>query len=418
MLFAGKTLQQISEADLTNLIGVTRENESVDFKEFAYPQPPEDQLPADQRERERIKNEWKVDLCSDLSALANASGGWIICGMKEQGGLATELCGLGTQINAEREIARLGQAANSGIEPPITGVAFQAINLQDETKSKVILIHVPRSFRAPHRVKATRKFHVRRSGRNDEMNLDELRASFNLSESLVERIKTFRLDRTHALEDNDEGELPLLLGEGVKLVLHVVPLSFSAPTSSVDLSPFQSNTSAAWVANDGYYGNRYFNFDGVLIRDSHLRNGLPTEYTQIFRNGAIEYVEAFHQEIVDESSVVHLGWVERDSLTHLERGLRTQQNLGIDMPVVVMLSLLGIQSFRLMAYGRDEFTRRPFLSEPLKRDKLLFPDVLVNSYSEDIRTIIKPVFDVAFQAGGWARSSSYDENGNWIRNEC
>ena len=117
--------------------------------------------------------------------------------MKEKGGIASELCGLGNNLNVEREIARLEQSANVGIEPPISSLRFQAISLQDETKAKAIIVHIPRSFRGPHRVKATRKFHVRRSGRNDEMNIDELRTAFILSDSLVEKIKAFRRIRVN-----------------------------------------------------------------------------------------------------------------------------------------------------------------------------------------------------------------------------
>ena len=44
MLFIGKAIQQLTEADLISLVGVTREGEAVDFKKRAYPPPPDDQL--------------------------------------------------------------------------------------------------------------------------------------------------------------------------------------------------------------------------------------------------------------------------------------------------------------------------------------------------------------------------------------
>ena len=72
MIFVSKSIQNITENDLGSLIGTESEGEAVDFKEFAYPPPLDNQLPTDQKEKERLKNEWKVSLCTDLSAFANA----------------------------------------------------------------------------------------------------------------------------------------------------------------------------------------------------------------------------------------------------------------------------------------------------------------------------------------------------------
>lgn len=412
MLFAGKTLQQISEADLINLIGVTRENESVDFKEFAYPQPPEDQLPADQRERDRIKNEWKVDLCSDLSALANASGGWIICGMKEQGGLATELCGLGTQVNAEREIARLGQTANSGIEPPIAGLAFQTINLQEETKSKVILIHVPRSFRAPHRVKATRKFHVRRSGRNDEMNIDELRIAFNFSESIVEQIKEFRSSRIDVLITDGHEDVPVRLANGALLVLHLVPLTMANPGARVTFQSFEFASQAFGVDGNWSYANyARYNLDGVLVPDRSDAQGETEWYYQVFRNGACEYVETLDYS----DKMLPLGTLEAYVKQALKYLMLFQKNLGVELPSVVMLTFVGVKGYGLKPAIKGLWGSAAEPStDVITKKNLVLPDVVLDDFTSDPAVILKPVFDVLWNAGGWTGSLNYDENGSFI----
>ncbi len=292
MLFSGKSIKEISEADLLGLIGTSKEDQAVDFKKSAYQQPPDSELPTNQGERNKVKNRWKVDLCTDLSAFANANGGWIICGMKEEGGTATELCGIGASINTEHEIQRLEQCAMRGIEPPLPRIEFRPIDLQDGEKA--IVIHVPRSFRAPHRVHETSRFHIRRSGRNDEMNMDELRAAFNLSESLVNRVKSFRKERVEALSERKQEEIPVLLADGPAIVLHTVPMTFSDPTGYIDLSAFHSRNYPMWVFEKALH-NGQFNLDGYVRPNGRIDSTIPLSgYVQMYRTGIVESVSLLH----------------------------------------------------------------------------------------------------------------------------
>jgi len=154
-LLGNKPLEQLAEDDLQKLVDTEIESRYIDYKEKIYAPPPDAQLPLEQSERKRVKDRWKIELCNDVSSFANAAGGWIICGVLEDGGIATDVCGLGTNIDIEQEIARLEGAIFSGIEPSIPGLQFQSVTLQDAQKGNVLLIRVPRSYRAPHRVKET-----------------------------------------------------------------------------------------------------------------------------------------------------------------------------------------------------------------------------------------------------------------------
>lgn len=410
MIFGAKTIGEIDENDLLRLIGTSNESQAVDFKEFAYPSPPEDRLPNDERERNIARNKWKLDLCKDLSAFANAAGGWIICGMKEKGGIATELCGLGVSVDGERVIARLEQCANSGIEPAISGLSFRIIQLQDEARSKVMLIYIPQSFRAPHRVKEISKFHIRRSNRNDEMTVDELRRAFNLSESLSERIKNFRKERVEAIDVNSEHEdLPVLLESGPYLILHSVPLAFSDIGSAVHLRSRKFANDAFEDDGQRDYFMQYasFNIDGLVMPAPPNKDNLCEDYFQVYRSGVIEYVQARFEY---SEKLIPLNELENETLGKLSIALKMQRNLGIEPPLIIMLSLLGVKGYRLKPIPTYRVEPRP-----LRQNVLLIPDIVFEDYGSDIKIVIRHVFDILWNAGGFNRSDSYDSDGNWIR---
>ena len=106
MPFGQKPANQISEADLLALIEAkTSEGKEIDYKK-------ELPGPSDRDRREYLY---------DVSSFANTLGGYLIFGMDEAAGVATEIPGL-AGINPDNEIRRLEEMARDGIRPPITGI--------------------------------------------------------------------------------------------------------------------------------------------------------------------------------------------------------------------------------------------------------------------------------------------------------
>jgi hypothetical protein len=45
---------------------------------------------------------------------------------------------------------------------------------------------------------------------------------------------------------------------------------------------------------------------------------------------------------------------------------------------------------------------------------LLLPEVIVENYDIKVDDVLKPQFDLIWNACGFQRSLNFDENGNWI----
>ena len=398
MLLHGKAIDSLTEDDLLALIG-TEEDKTIDFKGHGY------------RYTDPKDDRWKGELLTDVTSFANADGGWIVCGMAENEGTATELIGL-SEINPDEERRRLEQCINTGIEPLIHGLRVRIIDLPS-AEGRTIVFYIPRSLTAPHRVKATRKFHVRRSNWNDEMNMDEVRAAFNLSSSYVEQIRSFRSQRLQALANNNLEELPVLLTDGYRMVLHVVPLLFSEPSSQVDLSVFGSRTPPRWVHQTYFHYGRH-NLEGFVRPNGNAPASTPLGgYIQVFRNGAIEAVETGSTHQQGDRPLIGLTSIENFALENLGTCLPIQQNLGITPPLVIMLSLVGVKEHVFINYIGARFN----IDHPpvtIWRNIIVTPDVVVENYPDkNMTSALKPAFDMLWNAAGWPRSMSYDSDGNW-----
>lgn len=147
MSLRNKQLDSITEADLQELVSnKVREVKTVEYKQA---------LPGNSDGERR-------EFLYDVSSFANASGGDLIYGMKEDDGVASEVSGL--QVgNVDNEILRLESIIRTGIEPRIPGLSVHPVPLQ--SAGVAIVIRVPRSFALPHVVKygGSFKFYSRNS---------------------------------------------------------------------------------------------------------------------------------------------------------------------------------------------------------------------------------------------------------------
>src|SRR6185436_19332324 len=117
--------------------------------------------------------------------------------------------------------------------------------------------------------------------------------------------------------------------------------------------------------------SRKVNFDGIASVTS--RSGELDSYVQLFHNGAIEAVNGsyFHQS--DGKMYIPItGW-EDQLIEHVPNYLNMQRDLGVDLPVYVMVSLLAITGYKFVLndyYARSE-------GDEIDRDELLVPAVEV-----------------------------------------
>ena len=90
----------------------------------------------------------------------------------------------------------------------------------------------------------------------------------------------------------------------------------------------------------------------------------------------------------------------------LERYMRVQEKLGVEPPLFVMLTLLGVAGYRLDQSDFDDHT--------IDRSDLIIPEVRVDEFSSNPHEVMRPIFDSIWNAAGWFRDMNYDEDGKWI----
>lgn len=349
----------------------------------------------------------KKEFLADVSSFANASGGDIVYGMREEQGAAAELVGL-TNANMDGERLRLEEIVRNGITPRIPGILIKVVTLDASTAALVIRIR--RSFAQPHMVtfKGTSRFYSRNSAGKYQLDVAELRTAFQLSGSFAERARNFRAER---LSNVVASETPVKLQDPPVAVLHLVPASAFDPGTRIDISSLagQADRLRPMIDYGGFSVPRH-NFDGLFSHASS--EGLASSYGQLFRSGAVEAVLADVKNTERENKkMLPLGWLEKHLIDVLPVYLRAQRDVGVEPPVFLMLSLLGVSGYYISTDG--SYRLRRYDQSPIDRDALLVPEIALENFEQDASQMLRSAFDAVWNAAGWLRSMSYDDAGIW-----
>lgn len=389
-----KPLNDLTEDDIQHLITEeVREGKQLEYKEA---------LPGD-------KDDDKKEFLADVSAMANASGGDIIFGVKEQrdengkstGILTDPLIGL-QDINPDFEIRRLENLLRDSVKPRILGVSFKAIPLSNG--NIVLVLRVPRSWTPYHVVdfKKTWRFYSRNEAGKYPMDVMEVRNAMIMADTLTQRLQQFRLERLAKIAAD---ETPISMAVGAKIVLHIMPLSMVDPTRQIDIAKLKPEDSRMRLLCC-YGRDTRLNVDGRLVFDKWEN---ATDYTQFFRSGAIEAVNTTLLSTKNERRSIPSVALEQKMVNAVENYLELLRDLGVGTPIVLGVSFLGVKGYMLAVNERFSF-HDVF---PIDRDNLVLPETVVEDLSTPAPTVLRPTFDMVWNACGLPRSLNYDETGGW-----
>jgi hypothetical protein len=389
-----KPIDRIEKADIESLIanGVA-EGRTIEYKQV---------LPGS-------KDSEKKEFLADVSSFANAAGGDLFFGIEEQRDSDDKPTGIPADVpgvampNTDAEILRLENIIRNGIGPRIAGIRFRSVG--GFANGPVLLIRIPRSYAAPHMVvfQESSRFYSRNSRGKYPLDVGEIRAAFALSESLPERVRRFRDERLARIIAD---ETPVTLPPCPKVVLHLFPVTTLDPATHYDLTRFEHRPDDLPPLAGGGIRFRY-NLDGIVTYIPPLGNSPCDGYVQLFRNGTIESVESHMLFAQAEEKLIPHAHLESRLISCLRAYLTAQQTLGLEPPIVLLLSLLGVRGYRI-GVGPFRDTK-----PPIDRDAVLLSDVLVEDFSADSAAILHPVFDGVWQAAGWRGCLNYDAQGKW-----
>lgn len=379
-----KPIEDIKFADLEALIrNRVSESRRLEFKRDHYGR----------------KDEDKKEFAADVSAMANAQGGDLIIGISEENGVASELTGIAA-TDPDALILAITESLRSSIEPPIPEI--RVVWIEKSPRHGVIIVRVPRSWSAPHRVTVAKdsRFFIRDENGKHPMSVDELRRSFLFGTEIESRLRSFRAERIKLLTVN-EGPLAIA-ADGPRMIVHVVPLASLTDPPQIEFDPRRAGIGP--LGGGGW--SQMFSVDGpVSYSGPEERFETVRAFTTFFRNGIVEAVGAVYAGERNGRKIIDLAGVEQDAERLLRQCAKEYEHYRIGPPLYFMVAVIGVRGF-----SADVDGWHGGLAFPHRSDNVLLPELRLEAaqLAGNPVEVLRPIFDLLWNAFGQRGSPKID----------
>ena len=392
-------LDQVDAARLEALrVGGVREGRQLEYKEA---------LPGNGDDDKR-------EFLADVTSFANAAGGDLIFGLREQRdaegrptGEIDAVVGL-PGLNLDAEQLRLEALIRGGIAPRMPPVTFHEV--RREPDSPCLLLRIPRSWAGLHMVtfKNLSRFFSRASGGKYQLDVHEIRTGFVAAETAYDRLRRFRAERVTRVVAL---ETPTPVGAGPKLIFHALPISpfEEAWARFLSMKEHKEHEVVGFLRPIGGTPRTWrFNLDGHILHT--LRDDLSRQcYTQLFRDGGIEVVSGGVLARDEQRGGFHASGMEREVISGFSRYEEFWRAVGVTPPLLVGLALSGVNGWKVLRgpYGLGD------VDGAFDRDVVMPPEIVMLDLATPADIVLRPLFDFIWNGGGWPASPNYPD-GRWV----
>ncbi len=369
-----------------------------DLQSLQLDEVPEGKTLEYKRELPGESSEERKKLLRTVCSFANTEGGDLLYGVEARDGIPVALSGI--EVGSEDVLRlRIENTIRDSIQPRIAKLELRFFPV-DASRS-ILVMRVSKSWNAPHRLSQDGHFYGRNSAGSYPLDIGEIRQVFTLSETVPDRIRSFRADRLIKI---GSGDAPIPIESGGTMVLHLVPLSAFTSVQS-ERPAFNSNERLVFSPFGISQWSLNVNLEGYIAFES--RQYASSSYTQLFRTGIVEAVTVFSP--INGESGLSPGWIEKEIIDALPRMITALIKKQVSPPFYVFLSFLKVRGYKLFM-PQSIFRAQETLND---RDNLTLPEVVIEQPEINAASVMRPAFDAMWNAFGFEGSSNYDDAGNW-----
>lgn len=438
-----KPISQLNEEDIKSLI----ENKEGESSILEYKQ-----------EINGAEHE-KKEISKDVSAIANAEGGYLIVGIQEVDGRASATVGTPKFIGRQPVEVWIENILISNIRPKIA-ITPKVITLTSIPDRVIVVVHIPQSLRRPHMVIAGGRnaYYVRHNYQATYADEHEVRSMFLESKSLGDEMKTFLVSRhlndttdkrfaiTHPLSIQlartlrQTRELPKNFG-GNPFVLFAVCPRYLEERVDIASSDFRS-----WLdTNDkiNLFGLNidFLGYEKIVSADSIYsakeiqsedeRKRLPYRYVDVFRNGYVE--NGISSELMwpheNLGLMFQIAYFTVAFWLFMKFVRNLYEHIGYLDEITLIIALADVENVTLHGFGKKNEKTKWFQPYDFLRglDKIptcrqknvkIERNIIASDLNdENIEKIVKDISKRVSNAFGESIAKCFDDDGNFDKNQ-
>lgn len=338
----------------------------------------------------------KREFLRDVASMANASGGDLLFGVRDENGVIAEILGLEVS-SIESEILRLSQLVRDCLDPRVFNLNISHVQLSN--KKIVLVVRIPQSLDSPHMItfKSLNQFWIRQSAGKAQMTTSDVRNSVLRTHAQQEQLLQRHRERTITLLSN-EGPIPVM--EGPFMLVQTVPLM---KLQSLDLAQSELQEEFRRIGPPmGSSHGRWYTFDGYLLAGSRS-NEIAHSYRLFGYDGMVEAVMVYYvQQGESGGPCFSIDDMDSEITRLIDENVNALKAMNVHLPIAVLVSVCGVKGAKFRRQGDDRYDIADRL--PVAYHKLVLPPLVLPEYPGDLRDALLPLLDRLWQSAGFPRT--------------
>ncbi|WP_257543914.1 helix-turn-helix domain-containing protein [Sphingopyxis sp. DBS4] len=367
-----KALDQIEAVDLHALVAQQRpEGRRLDYKLA---------LPGGGAESTK-------EFLADVTSFSNTDGGDLVIGIQDEDGTAAAVVGIPSD-GLDNEITRIENMVRDGVEPRLPGFHIHTVPLENGTVA--LILRMSASLVAPHRVKASSRFHARNSRGKYPLDVGELRMAFAATDEMPRKMRDLHSKAILAVGGKD---MPTRVGGGPKVVLTVAPLSVLRDAR--DLNIDQQN--AVLPARSTQAINFVVGLEGLIVHSTGPEPNAVRTWSVNHRRGFVDFAWQITGTTIDNVEYIPRALVETQLRGAARSAYARLLQHGIEGPWTAMATLLEIEGFRVGYSLPDGFNA---MTDPSWMQEAYLGEVICDAIDD---AAVQPLIDAFWRVFGAAQ---------------
>jgi hypothetical protein len=385
MYILGIRADKLEGSDINRLLdNQIQENKLLDYK----------------KELQISKDADKKEFLFDITAMYNTDGGCLIFGIEEEKdsknqntGKPLEITGIEVE-NSDKLIQQIEDIVKNCTDPSINNLIIKEINIEEK---KVLVIGIPKGLGLPSMVtfNQSNKFFKRRMSGKYAVDVYELNNMFMQNQVLSEKANNFRKKRIKSVLL--QTSIPNLKIDN-SFFIHIIPFGF-LDYQILDFSRAENELTTKMKPIYAHGWDKLYNIDGFATFTSSSNREVITSYNQIFRNGIYEiystdlFYETRHNNKLGFSGKSMM----EETINAIKEGLFVLNEMKVEPPFLISFSFHNV-------LGKIMDIERAFYIQGFKQNEIIFPLILIPTYETDIKSLLRPNFDILWQSFGYSKS--------------
>jgi hypothetical protein len=354
----------------------------------------------------------KKEFLADVSAFANTEGGDIIYGISEENSIPKDIVGIEI-INTDELSRKIDSLMRDGLQPRF---AYQIKILSISGNKYILLLHIEKSWNRPHRVilGGSTAFYARNSKGKYLLDTFELRDMFNISNTLLTKINSFKNERIMSILD---GNAPVPISQKGNVILHFIPFDSFNPMQETDVKNLKEKSINLGLLYFDWGWNTKYNLNGCLLYSPAIHDEtISYDYTQIFRNGSIEAVDGLlfsPHEVLSHfpEKNIPIYDFEKSILYYFLQVIGYFKSLNIQPPVYFSISLINVLGYSITE--NNSVYSSVWGKSVIDTDIVKLPESIINNFDIKPESVLQPMYNIIYNACGQEKSNNFDEQGNF-----